>query len=302
MSGPPSRAPGLKLSTLDAVASEAPAAKIALFREAERAAAMMLEHGYLAASLGAVCAARVSGLLLWFASPARARLRILGRPVSEPLPSRTGGVAVVVFLVAGALFTLARPMKRENETPWPSGRVNDSFGAETPQLEGPDALETGPVVEVTPSQISVDRAPQGPGGLENRLRDYRRNFSLLHPGAPAPRNIVLLCSPETTAERVLAALGGALRSGYDVVTFAFETQKKVVRPILGAITLRNASAARTLLSIAGAPPPGAAVVRSEDARDCGLLAARIVTLRRSGREVVLLFHAPATENYQPLQE
>ena len=293
MSGPPSRAPGLKLSTLDAVASEAPAAKIALFREAERAAAMMLEHGYLAASLGAVCAALVSGLLLWFASPARARLRILGRPVSEPLPSRTGGVAVVVFLVAGALAL---------ETPWPSGRVNDSFGAETPQLEGPDALETGPVVEVTPSQISVDRAPQGPGGLENRLRDYRRNFSLLHPGAPAPRNIVLLCSPETTAERVLAALGGALRSGYDVVTFAFETQKKVVRPILGAITLRNASAARTLLSIAGAPPPGAAVVRSEDARDCGLLAARIVTLRRSGREVVLLFHAPATENYQPLQE
>jgi len=146
----------LELRTLSRIASEAPAAKIALFGEAERAAAIMIERGYVGASLGAVCAALGSGLLLWFASPARVRLRILGRPVSEPPPSRAVGVAVVVFLAAGALFIVARPMKRENETPWPIGGVNDTLPVETPQLEGPDPLEVGPVVELT---RMVGRAP-----------------------------------------------------------------------------------------------------------------------------------------------
>ena len=292
----------LELRTLSRIASEAPAAKIALFGEAERAAVIMLERGYVAASLGAVCAALGSGLLLWFASPARARLRILGRPVSEPPPSRSGGVAVVVFLAAGALFTVARPMKRENDTPWPTGGVNDALPAETPQLEGPDSLEVGPVVELTPSRISVDRAPQGPGGLEARLREYRRNFPLLYPGASIPQSIVLLCSPETSRDRVFATLGGVLRSGYDSAVFALEIKKEVVRPVLGAVTLRHASAARTSLSVAGAPPAGAAVVRSDDAPNCGLLAARIVSLRRNGRAVVLVVPMSAAESYQPGQE
>ncbi|MES1165975.1 MAG: hypothetical protein ABUR63_09460 [Verrucomicrobiota bacterium] len=292
----------LQLRTLDGVAGEGPTVKVALFQQAERTAATMLERGYLVASIGAVCAAVCSGLLLWFDSPERARRRILGRPVHEPPASRVHGLAFVLFLAAGALFLFARPLRRENEAAWPSGSVNDSLGAKTPELEGPDRLEVAPVVDVTSRQISLDRVPQEPTKLEASLRDYRRNFPLLHPGIPVPENILVLCSPGASTERVFQILSGARRSGFEGATFGFETARRVERPLLGSLTFRNSSAARTSLSLDGLPAEGSVTVRSDDAPTCELLSERIVGFRKRGLKVVLVVGSSPSDGYQPLQE
>ena len=66
-----------------------------------------------------------------------------------------------------------------------------------------------------------------------------------------------------------------------------------IHPLLDrAITWTNLTAANAWLTNAwlpfAAPPAGAAVLGSDEASDCGALAARLVALRRAGKEVALV--------------
>jgi hypothetical protein len=274
------------LRAIDAGASLDPFDKMALLKAAELSATKTFEHGHLASSVGAVCAGLGSGILLWLTSPARARAKLLGRP-AVARPSRPGVAAALLLASACALLALARPMKRENETPWPPGQAIDLVKAQTPAVDGPDDLAPGTLVEMTASGQSVNGSPQDLVGLENELRVDRNNFSLLHPGASYRPRIIFVCSPEVSADRVFQVMQRALRSGWDAVSFAFQTNHTLFRPVLGAITWRNVTAAHAWLTVAAAPV-GVAVVGPDDASDCGALSGRIVALRRAHRDVVLL--------------
>ena len=293
-----------EMQALRDVSRADPAEKIAIYQQAEQVAGTILERGYRIAVGGVVCAAIGAAILLWFASPSRARARVLGRLVPEPSPS--GGLAVTGAILAAAaisLFALARPMKRENETPWPSGSANDRLDLETPGLEGPDGLELAPLVGVSTTGLTFDRAPQDAAGMEASLRAYRANFALLHPGEPAPREILFACAPSVGSDRVLAAIEIAHRSGFDGIRFVFESAHQVVRPVIGTVTLRNVTAARASMSADGAMvPAGTESIRLDQTPTCAQLAARVVELRRTGRSVLLPLPPAPADRHQPEQE
>jgi hypothetical protein len=291
----------LKLRALDEVTEADPGGKAAIYERAQLAAGTILERGYLTTMVGVACAALGSATLASLASPSRARRRVLGRPVPEPQSSGSGAVTVAsLLLAASALVALARPMKRENEMPWPPGLVNDGLGVETPALDGPDSLELGPLVAVTATGLAFDRVPEDAAGVEARLRAYRANFSLHHPGEPPPREILLACAPNAGSERAFAAIEAGRRSGYDGVRFVFEIARPVFRPVIGTVTLKNVTAAR--VSVGADTPTGAESLRPDGSSTCAQLAARVVALRRVGRPVVLIPPAASPQRHQPLQE
>jgi hypothetical protein len=197
------------------------------------------------------------------------------------------------MIAAVALFLIARPIARENEQPWPPGSPNERLGVATPALDGPDQVDLGPLVAVTEAGLSFERAPQDATGVEGGLRAYRERFSLLHPGEPAPREILLACAPDAKSGRAFAMLEVARRSGYDRAAFILETARTVIRPILGTVVLRDLSAARVSIGAGDGGPTGTVYVHSDDAPTCAQLAARVVALRKAGVPVVLVPGAAA---------
>jgi hypothetical protein len=289
-----------EVSALHHTADADPAVKAAVYEGAQHIAATLLERGYALALVGVACAAIGSAVALWIASPKRSRRRLLGRPVPEPPPAGGAVVAAVILLVAAvALVGLARPMKRENATAWPPGLMNDGLGLKTPDLDGPDSLEPGPLVAVTATGLAFDRAPEDAAGIEARLRAYRANFPLLHPGEPAPQAILLACAPNADSARVFAVVDTARRLGYDRVRFVFERVRQVIRPLIGTVRLTDLTAALVSIGSDDASSAGAIVLRPDDTATCGQLAARVVESRRAGRPVRLLSAALPAGHHQP---
>lgn len=260
-------------------------------KAARIAATRTFEHGHLASSVGAVCAGLGSAFLLWRTSPARARAKLLGRPTGAR-PSRQGAAAALLFVGAGALVALAQPMKRENETPWPPGHALglDWSRLQTPEIDGPDELVPASWVKMTSSKLSLDGSTMDLVGLQDRLRTLRNNFELLHPGQsfdPHVPQVLLACSPDVRSDRVSKVLYRVLRSDSDKVSFIFQTTQTLSRPFLGAIAWTNVTAANAWVPFADAPA-SAAVLALDQAPDCGALSARLVALRRAGKEVRLV--------------
>jgi len=292
----------LKVQALDAVANADPGVKAAIYERAQHTAGEILARGYLASVVGVACATAGSAILLGLASPSRARRRILGRPALEPPSSGPGpAIGAALFVAALALAVLARPMRREHETPWPPGSASERLGVETPALDGPDSLELGPLVVVSTTGLGVDRHPEDAAGVAAHLRAYRANAPLLHPGEPAPREVLLACAPDAASEKVFAAMEIAHGAGYDGARFVFETVRMVQRPVIGSVTLRNLTYARVSIATDGELPASAEILRPADAATCGQLAARVVARRRSGRAIAVVPHPPL-ERHQPLQE
>jgi hypothetical protein len=284
------------LRVLNVAAGLDPSEQMISLKAARLAATRTFEHGHLASSVGAVCAGIGSAFLLWRTSPARARAKILGRP-AVARPSRQGAAGALLLVGACALLALAQPMKRENEMPWPPGHalaLDWWHKPQTPEIDGPDDLVSGPVVEMTSSGLSIDGSVgEDPMGVHDKLVTYRNNFALLHPGKPFRPQVLLICSPDVSSDRVFQVLYRVLLSGYSsAVSFVFQTTQTLSRPRLGAITWTNMTAANAWLANAwltvDAAPVGAAVLDSDEASDCGALSARLVALRRAGKEVVLV--------------
>ncbi len=294
----------LQLQAFDAMTQADPAAKAAVYEQAQRVAGMLLERAYRVAIVGAACAAIGAVILVRLTSAARARAKRLGRPAPEPTASTVKALAgIALSVVAIVLFAVARPMKRENTTPWPPGSVNDQLPVETPPMDGPDRLELGPLVAVTTTELVFNGERVDAGGLGSRLRAYRANFPLLHPGEAPPRELLLACAPQVGNRRMLDAIEIAHLSGYDAVRFLFETAQQILRPALGTMTLRNVTAARVSIDADDAMvPDGTEPVRLDDSETCSKLAERVVKLRRTGRPVLLLLPAAPGDRHQPLQE
>ena len=269
-----------------------PSERTALFKAAQLAATRAFEHAHLASSVGAVCAGLGSAFLLWRTSPARARAKILGRP-AVARPSRQGAAAAFLLVGACALLALAQPMKRENETPWPPGHalaLDWWHKPQTPEIDGPDGLVPGPLVEMTSGELLIDRSTEDPVGVHDRLVTFRNNFALLHPAGRFPRQVLLACSPDVGSERVFEVLYRVRLSGYsNTVSFVFQTTQTLSRPLLGAMTWTNMTAANAWLKVDAAPAGATILILSpEPASDCGTLSARIVALRRAGQDVVIV--------------
>ncbi len=294
----------VQLRAFDEMARAAPMAKTAVFAQAQQFAGTLLERGFRLAIIGVACATIGAAFLLWLTSPSRARAQLLGRPARELASRGSEVVAGAIFIaVAIALVGFAWPMRRENATPWPPGSANDRLGIETPALDGPDGLGLGPLVLVTNNGLSFAGGGRGDAGVAAGLRAYRVNFTLLHPGEPLPREILLACAPDADSKHVLAAIEIARRAGYDSVAFVFESARQIVRPFIGNVTLNSVTAARVSIGVDDVSAPAAPErVRPENSSTCAQLAGRVVDLRRAGRLVILLPPPATIDRHQPGQE
>jgi hypothetical protein len=194
--------------------------------------------------------------------------------------------------LALACSALSLPMKRENDLPWPPGSVNGlDITIATAQLVGPDPIPAGPVVEVGPASIKVDRAVLEAEALEPQFRELRQRFDVLHAGEAFPGTWLLACAPETPSARVFDAIGHIARAGYRKPTLIFEKQTTIVRPVLGQVPLHRVSGASATL-LDGPSASENVAIGAHDVIRCGQLAERVVRARKQGSSVALQLPSP----------
>lgn len=193
-----------------------------------------------------------------------------------------------------ALAALSLPMKRENESPWPTGATAGlELGFETPPVRGPDPLALGPLVELTRSSLRVDRVKVSIATLEASFRASRQQFDVLHPGEPFRGAWNLACAPDTPATRAFEALARIAQAGYRKPTWVFEVRETIVRPVLGPVPLHRVTGASTTV-VAGHEHggSGASEIGMPDAASCGALAERIAHARSQGAVAALRVSEP----------
>jgi heme/copper-type cytochrome/quinol oxidase subunit 4 len=197
--------------------------------------------------------------------------------------------SVVALSVAVLCVVLSLPMKRENETPWPTGRAAaPALAFQTAQLEGPDPIELGPSVELTPSSLKLERVETSASELATRFQAARSRFDVLHRDAPFTGAWGFACAADTPSARVFKVLAQALRAGYRHPTFLFETRATVQRPWLGAVPLGRVTGAKTTIVADQEPAPAGAIeLRAADVKSFADLARRIVGARKSGSSAAL---------------
>ena len=226
-----------------------------------------------------------------FVSHLDRRPRYLGvvSPVERGSPWRSATrttLLLVGVLGAGIALALAVVNRRTNVGP-PTRDPSGELGVETPNLEGPDALDLAPLVAVAATGFAFDHEPVDGAGLEHRLQTYKANFPLLHPGEPAPREILLACSPNIASERVFAVLETARLMGFDRARLVFETmggqeQTSVRKPP------PRVTAARVSIGTDTAPQGAERLLRSSDIENCSQLSERVIALRREGLPVTIV--------------
>jgi hypothetical protein len=219
------------------------------------------------------------------------------RPTGEPLPAGPGRAATwwasaLALLLAAALWVGARPLRAENQLPWPapqlSGEVLAIATPPTPDLAGPDPIVRAPVIQLMADRLAMDTAPYSLEDLGGPLQTLRTNYQLLHPGERFAGDLI-------TMPRLVSLLWVAHHAGYDALMFIFSKEETTVRPTLGTIRRVLSSAARASLMDAsdreangGADPEGDhTVLRLSDFKSYEPFARRLVELRRAGRDVVL---------------
>ena len=201
--------------------------------------------------------------------------------------ARLVGLAIFVAFAGGCRHTGA-----ENDAVRSGRHASGQLGLETPNLDGPDALELAPLVAVTESGLAFDHEPVDQAGLESRLRAYRANFSILHPGDPAPREILLACSPAIPSKRVFAVLETAHLLGFDRARLAFERMHSEAATAAAQRPARI-SAAQVSIGVDTGVKAEQRLIRSSDVRTCSQLSEKVVGLRRVGLPVTVVM--PATK-------
>jgi hypothetical protein len=255
-----------------------------------------LEAGLWQARLGALVAAAIAAGLAIALSPARARARELGKPAE--LPGRGAlALAAGMALLAAALFMVAQPLQRENQTPWPpfsSGTDRLQLKLDTPALTGTDELERAPVlIALAGGGLSLNGRGIQRQDLEDTLWVLRNNFRVLHRDQLFDRRLVFLCEKTTPAEHLVPALASVAHAGYTRPLLTFLRQEETVRPLFG--TRVHTVATATLFSVVNSSDEaedGTAGVDAREFADCAALAARIVQLRGEGRDVTVIVGRP----------
>jgi hypothetical protein len=205
---------------------------------------------------------------------------IVLRRAAPPSHSTVWTTACVVC--AAVCFLIARRIHTEIDTPWPKGPKGIGLqvtSTQTPDVEGPDNLEPGPVVEVSPRGMTIDGAPVGPEKLLEDLTILRRNFSLLHPNEPINKQLIVLCSWDTPAVHLRTVLRAAEQAQYEHAFFGFGRPFMVSRPLLGNVRRWRWTSAHALLRYAEPDDDAEMVLLKLD--DCAKLSDTIVALRRA---------------------
>jgi hypothetical protein len=140
----------------------------------------------------------------------------------------------------------------------------------------------------TAGQALLGRVPVDAARLEEALWSLRQNFGVLHPRALFDRLLIFACAPDTPRGRLQPLLAAALRAGYERPLFTFVRKETTVRPLFGARERHLATAARlTLVSTADLAEEGSVTVDLAQTQTCADLGARLVGLRRAGKDVAL---------------
>ncbi|HXU00275.1 MAG TPA: hypothetical protein VN903_04750 [Polyangia bacterium] len=272
-----------------------PEQKGAILNEGLDRSSQFLDQGFLVARGGVLIAALIALYLAWQFSPARARAAVPGgaRPVPDqgmfgPL------VALGVIAAAAAGFLAARPMRAENQLPWPpfAGGERLLWKGGTPDVEGPDDLRPAPVIHVTPEALGLDGREASPTEIAKQLMMLRRNHGLFHPNESFDGEVHVICQSDTPNARLSLVLRAALDGRHPHATFGFLRRDEIDRPLLGHRWRNLPSAARTTVVATRADAdPGAVVIEVERFRTCTDLSKEIVAARRAQHEVALLLPA-----------
>jgi hypothetical protein len=263
--------------------------KGALMSRALDEASALLDQSLLFARGGVAVAALVAAMLAWRFSPARARARLLGRePALEARRSVFGSIAACAAIaVAAAAFVAARPLRRENQLPWPPYDGGDRLmlTVSTPDLDGPDTLERAPVIHLTPQNVALDGREVDAETLEAILGTLRHNYGLLQPDVPFSGRVIVICQIDTPIERVSVALRSARRSGSSQPMFVFLRRQVTDRPLFGHRWRNVARAARaTAVEDRRDAESGATIISTAKFATCAALSQEIVAARRAGRD------------------
>jgi len=202
------------------------------------------------------------------------------------------------LLAALACFILATPYRAENNQTWPDpARPGGRFIAhepKAPQLEGPDDFDPAPVLWITRKDATLDGRVVDPIALEEELRTTRATFRLLHPaGTRYLGRFIVVCTADTSTERLNAFLAACQRSGHNTPVFAFTRREDFRRPILGDFTLVTASAGVATIApdsyadSTDAAEPDVEVLPTWRYQTYRALAVELVRLRRMGKKVVI---------------
>ena len=255
-------------------------------------ASHLLDQSMVFARAGIGVAALLAAVLAWHLSPARARARLLGKPLSETRGSPFGPVIAGCAIAAAiGAFLAARPLRQENQLPWPAFDGGERLMAviATPDLDGPDELERAPVIHLTPDSTGLDGQETDAETLEAKLGTLSHNYGFLHPGIPFNGLAVVVCQANTPADRVSIALRAALRGGFPHPRFVFLKRQVTDRPLLGRHWRNIARAAQTTaIEDRRDAEPGATIIPAARHATCAAVCKEIVAARRAGLDVALL--------------
>jgi hypothetical protein len=255
-------------------------------------ASRLLDQSVVFARAGIAVAALLTAVLAWHLSPARARARLLGKPRSEARGSAFGPVMAGCAIAAAiGAFVAVRPLRRENQLPWPAFDGGERLMAviATPDLEGPDELERAPVIHVTPDSTGLDGQETDAETLEARLGTLSHNYRFLQPGIPFNGRTVVVCQANTPADRVSIALRAAVRGGFSRPLFVFLKRQVTDRPLFGHRWRNIARAAQTTaVEDRRDAEPGATIIPAARYATCDAVCKEIVAARRAGLDVALL--------------
>jgi hypothetical protein len=289
------RAVIIRIEGYKVIASLAPRDKVTHLARVLDDGAHVLRTGLEGAHLGIALATIVAASLLISQSPIRARAHTLG-PTAERSPAQPFA-AVVLLALALIGFLLARPMQEENTLAWPSeGRSGPPWAkVQTPRLDGPDAVQRAPVLEVTRERTTLNGAEVDGGELHDRLVSMRNNYPLLHTDRGFDGEIALVAASDAPLDRVLHALAFASLAGFDHPRFIFFQTSTQQRPILGPIVYtRSTAAAVTAVWTGEEARAGATVVTARESATWAALATRVVKARRQGAPVALVVPVPVS--------
>ena len=281
-----------KIKGFAALAREDPSEKAPTLARLLSEATHTLQDGLVRARIGLAIGAAIAVGLAWSFSPARARARSLGHAEPERLSPVQLVLPALLAAAAIALYAIAWPMQRENETPWPSFIDGDRLLLQpgtTPDLDGPDQIERAPVMVVTNDGIAVNGDRIQSSQLGEFFQALRDNFQLMEAGAPPDRRLVFACSPAVPVLAVTGALEVAARAGFTRPMFAFTRQEVVDRPLFGHVErIRGSGATVTIVGSRAEAAAGATVLVPAEHPTCAALSSRIVKERRLGRAVALV--------------
>jgi hypothetical protein len=266
--------------------------KAALIDQSLNEASRLLDRSLLFSRAGVAIAAVLAAFVVWKFSATRARARVLVRNEEHSRQGATGAViAGVAIVFAIAAFVAARPLRRENQLPWPPFAGGERLMLEiaTADLDGPDAMKRAPVILVTPEVMTLDGYAYDAESLAARLDSLASMYRRIQPGVPYNGQSLIICQADTATERLQVALRAAVVGSAPHTTFGFLRHQETDRPLFGRRWRNIPSAARTTsITTKADAEPGATIIEVARFPTCAAISKEIVAARREGHEVALL--------------